>query len=90
MTNCQITSANGLLPAGGPLIRSYGVAHAGSEDKSWITFLRLENRHTGEILRMRRVHDAQGRIDRVEEDRVPHPTNAATGQIRAHSLKVHL
>jgi hypothetical protein len=23
-------------------------------------FLRLENRHTGEILRMRRVHDAQG------------------------------
>jgi mannose-6-phosphate isomerase-like protein (cupin superfamily) len=25
-------------------------------------FLRLENRHTGEILRMRRVHDAQGQI----------------------------
>jgi len=24
--------------------------------------LRLENRHTGEILRMRRVHDAQGQI----------------------------
>ena len=26
------------------------------------SFLRLENRHTGEILRMRRVHDARGQI----------------------------
>jgi mannose-6-phosphate isomerase-like protein (cupin superfamily) len=25
-------------------------------------FLRLENRHTGEILQMRRVHDAQGQV----------------------------
>jgi len=29
-------------------------------------------------------------FNRVEEDRVRLPTNAATGQIRAHSLKVHL
>ena len=42
ITNCQITSANGLLPAGGPLIKSQGVAFgaacASSEDESWITF----------------------------------------------------
>jgi quercetin dioxygenase-like cupin family protein len=34
-------------------------------------FLRLENRRTGEILRMRRVHDAQGRIVLILEGTLP-------------------
>jgi len=34
-------------------------------------FLRLENRHTGEILRMRRVHDSQGRIVLILEGTLP-------------------
>jgi hypothetical protein len=34
-------------------------------------FLRLENRHTGEILRMRRVHDSQGRIVLTLEGTLP-------------------
>ena len=34
-------------------------------------FLRLENRHTGEILRMRRVRDAQGRIVLTIEGSLP-------------------
>ena len=34
-------------------------------------FLRLENRRTGEILRMRRAHDAQGRIVVILEGTLP-------------------
>jgi quercetin dioxygenase-like cupin family protein len=34
-------------------------------------FLSLENRRTGEILRMRRVHDAQGRIVLILEGTLP-------------------
>jgi quercetin dioxygenase-like cupin family protein len=34
-------------------------------------FLRLENRRTGEILRMRRAHDAQGRIVLILEGTLP-------------------
>ena len=34
-------------------------------------FLRLENRHTGEILRIRRVHDARGRIVLILEGTLP-------------------
>jgi hypothetical protein len=34
-------------------------------------FLRLENRHTGEILRMRRLHDSQGRIVLILEGTLP-------------------
>jgi len=34
-------------------------------------FLRLENRRTGEILRMRRVHDVQGRIVLILEGTLP-------------------
>jgi quercetin dioxygenase-like cupin family protein len=38
-------------------------------------FLRLENRHTGEILRMRRLHDAQGRIVLILEGTLPPGAN---------------
>ena len=34
-------------------------------------FLRLENRHTGEILRMRGVHDSQGQIVLILEGTLP-------------------
>ena len=34
-------------------------------------FLKLENRRTGEILRMRRVHDAEGRIVLILEGTLP-------------------
>ncbi len=37
--------------------------------------LRLENRHTGEILRMRRLHDSQGRKVLILEGTLPPGAN---------------
>ena len=48
------------------------------------TFLTLENRHTGEILRMRRMRDAQGKIMMTLDGSLPPGTSGPPPHIHFH------
>lgn len=48
------------------------------------TFLTLENRHTGEILRMRRVRDVQGRIVMTIDGSLPPGTSGPPPHVHFH------
>ena len=47
-------------------------------------FLRIENRHTGEILRMRRVRDAQGQIVLILDGSLPPQTSGPPLHVHIH------
>lgn len=48
------------------------------------TFLKLENRHTGEILRMRRVHDAEGRTILTIDGSLPPRMSGPPAHVHFH------
>jgi quercetin dioxygenase-like cupin family protein len=51
------------------------------------TFLELENRHNGEILRMRRVHDAHGRIVLMMDGSLPPGTSGPPLHVHFHEVE---
>jgi len=51
------------------------------------TFLTLENRHTGEILRMRRVRDVQGKIIMTMDGTLPPGTSGPPPHVHFHEYE---